>query len=426
MNKLLEEYRARDLLQDATEGAAEHLAEAARAIYIGFDPTAASLHLGSLVPIMGLVHAQRAGHTPIALVGGGTGLIGDPSGKTAERQLLTKEKAAENAEGIRGQLEHFLDFEAKSNPARMRNNHDWLGGLALVDFLRDIGKHFSVNQLMAKESVRRRLQDEDSGISYTEFSYALLQSYDFLELSRQEGCTVQMGGSDQWGNITAGIDLIRRVEGERAFGVVYPLITNSSGIKFGKSEAGAVWLDPALTSPFRFYQYWINVEDRDAIRYLKFFSLLSLDEISDLEEAVETEPWKRTAQRALAEDVTRRLHGESGLVSAERATKALFSGEIAGLAVDEIADVFSDIPSSQVDAPDLEGEGVSLADLLVSCDLASSKGDARRSIEGGGVYVNSERVGDTAASVTSAQAIEGRFVLLRKGKKNYHLVAIRR
>jgi tyrosyl-tRNA synthetase len=359
-------------------------------------------------------------------VGGGTGLIGDPSGKTAERQLLTKEKAAENAEGIRGQLEHFLDFEAKSNPARMRNNHDWLGGLALVDFLRDIGKHFSVNQLMAKESVRRRLQDEDSGISYTEFSYALLQSYDFLELSRQEGCTVQMGGSDQWGNITAGIDLIRRVEGERAFGVVYPLITNSSGTKFGKSEAGAVWLDPALTSPFRFYQYWINVEDGDAIRYLKFFSLLSLDEISDLEEAVETEPWKRTAQRALAEDVTRRLHGESGLVSAERATKALFSGEIAGLAVDEIADVFSDIPSSQVDAPDLEGEGVSLADLLVSCDLASSKGDARRSIEGGGVYVNSERVGDTAASVTSAQAIEGRFVLLRKGKKNYHLVAIRR
>jgi tyrosyl-tRNA synthetase len=426
MSQLLEEYRARDLLQDATEGAAEHLAEAPRAVYIGFDPTAASLHLGSLVPIMGLVHAQRAGHTPIALVGGGTGLIGDPSGKTAERQLLTKEKAAENAEGIRGQLEHFLDFEAKSNPARMRNNHDWLGGLALVDFLRDIGKYFSVNQLMAKESVRRRLQDEDSGISYTEFSYALLQSYDFLELSRQEGCTVQMGGSDQWGNITAGIDLIRRVEGERAFGVVYPLITNSSGTKFGKSEAGAVWLDPALTSPFRFYQYWINVEDRDAIRYLKFFSLLSLDEISDLEEAVEAEPWKRAAQRALAEDVTRRLHGESGLASAERATKALFSGEIAGLAVDEIADVFSDIPSSQVDAPDLEGEGVSLADLLVSCDLASSKGDARRSIEGGGVYVNSERVDDTAASVTSTQAIEGRFVLLRKGKKNYHLVAIRR
>ena len=426
MSQLLEEYRARDLLQDATEGAAEHLAEAPRAVYIGFDPTAASLHLGSLVPIMGLVHAQRAGHTPIALVGGGTGLIGDPSGKTAERQLLTKEKAAENAEGIRGQLEHFLDFEAKSNPARMRNNHDWLGGLALVDFLRDIGKYFSVNQLMAKESVRRRLQDEDSGISYTEFSYALLQSYDFLELSRQEGCTVQMGGSDQWGNITAGIDLIRRVEGERAFGVVYPLITNSSGTKFGKSEAGAVWLDPALTSPFRFYQYWINVEDRDAIRYLKFFSLLSLDEISDLEEAVEAEPWKRAAQRALAEDVTRRLHGESGLASAERATKALFSGEIAGLAVDEIADVFSDIPSSQVDAPDLEGEGVSLADLLVSCDLASSKGDARRSIEGGWVYVNSERVDDTAASVTSTQAIEGRFVLLRKGKKNYHLVAIRR
>jgi tyrosyl-tRNA synthetase len=421
---LLEVYRNRALLQDGTEGVADHLSEAPRTIYIGFDPTAPSLHLGSLVPIMGLVHAQRAGHTPLALVGGGTGLIGDPSGRTAERQLLTKELAAENAEGIRKQLEHFLDFESKSNPAQMRNNHDWLGGLAFVDFLRDIGKHFSVNQMLAKESVKRRLENED-GISYTEFSYSLLQSYDFLELYRREGCTVQMGGSDQWGNITQGIDLVRRVESTRAFGVVFPLITNASGAKFGKSEAGAVWLDPALTSPFRFYQYWINVEDADAIRYLKFFSLLSLNEIADLEAAVEAEPWKRAAQRALAEDVTRRLHGETGLASAERATKALFSGEIAGLAVDEIADVFSDIPSSEIDGPDLEGDGVSLADLLISCGLASSKGDARRSIEGGGVYVNSVRVDDTTTGVTSEQTIDGRFILLRKGKKNYHLVAIR-
>ena len=426
MTPLLDEFRARDLLQDATEGVAEHLGEAPRSIYIGFDPTAASLHLGSLVPIMGLVHAQRAGHTPIALVGGGTGLIGDPSGKTAERQLLTKEKAAENAEGIRAQLEHFLDFEARSNPARMRNNHDWLGGLALVDFLRDIGKHFSVNQLMAKESVKRRLQNEETGISYTEFSYALLQSYDFLELYRREGCTVQMGGSDQWGNITAGIDLVRRVEGARAFGVVFPLVTNASGTKFGKSEAGNVWLDPALTSPFRFYQYWINVDDADALRYLKFFTLFDGDVIGELAAALEAEPHRRAAQRALAEDVTRRLHGETGLAAAERATKALFSGDIEGLAAHEIADVFADVPSSEIAAEELSGEGASVVELLANTGLASSRGDARRSIEGGGVYVNNVRVGDAGAAVTSDDTIDGRFVLLRKGKKSYHLVAVKR
>jgi tyrosyl-tRNA synthetase len=425
MSDLLEEFRARDLLQDATEGAGAHLAEEPRTVYIGFDPTAASLHLGSLVPIMGLVHAQRAGHTAIALVGGGTGLIGDPSGKTVERQLLTKEKAAENAEGIRAQLEHFLDFEAKSNPARMRNNHDWLGGLTLVDFLRDIGKHFSVNQLMAKESVKRRLEDEDTGISYTEFSYALLQSYDFLELYRREGCTVQMGGSDQWGNITAGIDLVRRVEGARAYGVVFPLVTNASGTKFGKSEAGNVWLDPELTSPFRFYQYWINVEDADALRYLKFFTLLDGGAIAELADALESEPHKRAAQRALAADVTRRLHGETGLAAAERATRALFSGDIEGLGADEIADVFADVPSSEVTADSLAGEGTGLVDLLVTTELASSKGDARRSIEGGGVYVNNGRVQDVNSAVTMSDAIEGRFLLLRKGKKRYHLVAVR-
>jgi tyrosyl-tRNA synthetase len=424
MSDLLEEFRARDLLQDATEGAGAHLAEEPRTVYIGFDPTAASLHLGSLVPIMGLVHAQRAGHTAIALVGGGTGLIGDPSGKTVERQLLTKEKAAENAEGIRAQLEHFLDFEAKSNPARMRNNHDWLGGLTLVDFLRDIGKHFSVNQLMAKESVKRRLEDEDTGISYTEFSYALLQSYDFLELYRREGCTVQMGGSDQWGNITAGIDLVRRVEGARAYGVVFPLVTNASGTKFGKSEAGNVWLDPELTSPFRFYQYWINVEDADALRYLKFFTLLDGGAIAELADALESEPHKRAAQRALAADVTRRLHGETGLAAAERATRALFSGDIEGLGADEIADVFADVPSSEVTADSLAGEGTGLVDLLVTTELASSKGDARRSIEGGGVYVNNGRVQDVNSAVTMSDAIEGRFLLLRKGKKRYHLVAV--
>jgi tyrosyl-tRNA synthetase len=423
---LLDVFRARGLLQDATDGVGEHLAEAPRTVYIGFDPTASSLHLGNLVPIMGLVHAQRAGHTPIALVGGGTGLIGDPSGKTVERLLLTKDLAAENAEAIRAQLAPFLDFEAKANPARMRNNHDWLGGLALIDFLRDIGKHFSVNQLLAKESVKRRLEGDDAGISYTEFSYALLQSYDFLELYRREGCTVQMGGSDQWGNITAGIDLVRRVERERAFGVVFPLITSASGAKFGKSEAGNVWLDPRLTSPFRFYQYWINVEDADAIRYLKLFTLLGLDEITKLAEAVEAEPHRRVAQRALAEDVTRRLHGETGLAAAERATRALFSGDIEGLGADEIADIFADIPSSEISAERLKGEGASVVDLLVDGGLASSKGDARRSIEGGGVYVNNVRVEDAGSTLTMDETIDGRFLLLRKGKKSYHLIGVAR
>ncbi|HAY77214.1 MAG TPA: tyrosine--tRNA ligase [Gemmatimonadetes bacterium] len=423
---LLDEYRERDLLQDSTEGVSEHLLEESRRIYIGFDPTAPSLHLGSLVPIMGLVHAQRAGHTPIALIGGGTGLIGDPSGKSTERQLLTKELAAENAASIRGQLEHFLDFEVKSNPALVRNNLDWLHDLRVVDFLRDVGKHFSVNQMMAKESVKRRIQNEESGISFTEFSYALLQSYDFLELYRRDGCTVQMGGSDQWGNITTGIDLVRRMEKARAFGVTYPLVTNSSGTKFGKSEAGNVWLDQELTSAFRFYQYWINVDDADALRYLNFFTLLGKSEIRELADALEKEPHRRAAQRALAEDVTRRLHGETGLAAAVRATQALFSGDIEGLTGDEIKDVFADVPSTQLPQIQFEGQGKSVIDLMVESGLASSRGDARRSVEGGGVYVNNQRVETVDADVTADSAIEGRFLLLRKGKKSYHLVALLR
>ena len=421
---LLAELEWRGLLHDATEGAAEHLAEAPRTIYIGFDPTGRSLHIGTLLPIMGLVHAQRAGHTPIALVGGGTGLIGDPSGKTSERKLLTKEQVAENAEGIRAQLEHFLDFEAKSNAARMRNNLDWLGGLPLVDFLRDIGKHFSVNQLLAKESVKRRIASEESGISFTEFSYALLQSYDFLELHRTEGCTVQMGGSDQWGNITAGIDLVRRMDGARAYGVVFPLITQASGVKFGKTEEGAIWLDAEMTSPFRFYQYWINVDDADAVRYLKFFTLLGRERIDELAGELEAAPQARAAQKALAEDVTRRLHGETGLAAAQRATRALFGGEVEGLSATEIADIFADVPSSDVAKEALSGAGKPLVDLLVEAGVTSSKGEARRAIEGGGVYVNGVRVSDVAAAVTLDRAIEGRFLLVRMGKKRYHLVGV--
>jgi tyrosyl-tRNA synthetase len=422
---LLAELGWRGLLHDSTEGADEHFATGERTVYAGFDPTGASLHVGSLVPIMGLVHAQRAGHTPIALVGGGTGLIGDPSGKTSERKLLTKDRVASNAASIRAQLEHFLDFGAKANPARMRNNLDWLGGLSLVDFLRDVGKHFSLNQMLAKETVRRRLASEDSGMSFTEFSYALLQSYDFLELNRSEGCTAQLGGSDQWGNITSGIDLIRRVESERAFGVVLPLVTQSSGVKFGKTEEGAVWLDAAMTSPFRFYQFWINVDDADVVRYLRYFTLLDLDRIVELEHDVASAPGQRSAQKALAEDVTRRLHGETGLARARQATEALFGGGVAGLGADDIADIFADVPSHETGRERLGGEGTALLELLADAGIAASKGDARRSIEGGGVYLNNVRVDDVARRVSMSDTIDGRFMLIRIGKKRYHLIGIR-
>ena len=425
MSEFIEELRWRGLLQDATEGAAEHLAEAPRKGYIGFDPTARSLHIGSLLVIMDLVHLQRHGHTPIALVGGGTGLIGDPSWRTTERQLLTKEQAAENAEGLRAQLAHFLDFEAKSNAAIMRNNLDWLGQLPLVDFLRDIGKHFLVNQLIAKETVKRRLEDEKTGISFTEFSYALLQSYDFLELYRRDGCTLQLGGSDQWGNITAGTDLVRRVEGGKAFGVVSPLLTNASGTKFGKAEAGNIWLDPELTSPYAFYQYWINTDDRDVVGYLKCFSLLTRDEIDELEAATEAEPQKRSAQTALADDVTRRVHDETGLAKARQATRALFAGDLSGLSADEIGEVFADVPSSELLKDRLGGDGMPLVDLLAESGVTTSKGDARRSIEGGGIYLNGARVQEVARSVSMDDTVEGRYLLLRKGKKAYHLVAVR-
>jgi tyrosyl-tRNA synthetase len=424
MSALVEELRWRGLLQDMTEGAAEHLAEAPRHGYIGFDPTAPSLHVGNLLVVMDLVHLQRHGHTPIALVGGGTGLIGDPSGRDAERQLLTKEQAAENAEGIRGQLEHFLDFAVDPNAAVMRNNLDWLGELALVDFLRDVGKHFSVNQLMAKESVRRRLEDPDVGLSYTEFSYILMQSYDFLELYRRDACTVQFGGSDQWGNITAGTDLIRRVDGGKAFGVVSPLVTNASGRKFGKTESGSVWLDPNLTSPFAFYQFWLNTDDADAVKYLKYFSLLSREEIAELYAATEVEPHKRAAQRALGEDVTRRVHGETGLAKALQATNALFGGDLAGLSASDIADVFGDVPSSEIGRQELVADGKLIVDLLEESGIATSKGDARRSIEGGGIYLNNRRVESIDSRVTARDAIDGRFLVLRKGKKSYQLVEV--
>ena len=419
---LLDEYKWRGLLHDATDGAAQAFASEPRVAYIGFDPTASSLHVGSLVPIMGLVHLQRAGHTPVALVGGGTGLIGDP--KATERPLLSKEEAEANAAGIHAQLAHFLDFEAKGNPARMANNLDWLGKVGMVDFLRDVGKHFSINALLGKDSIRRRVQDPEASISFTEFSYVLLQAYDFLELHDRMGCTVQMGGSDQWGNITAGTEFVRRVRGVRAYGVTFPLLTTSAGTKFGKTESGTVWLDPARTSPYRFYQFWMNTPDADAGAYLRRFTLFSREEIEELEASLAAEPHRRLAQKALAADVTRRLHGEDGLGRARNASQVLFGGEVEGLEAGEIADIFADVPSSRVTRGDLQEGGLPLVDLLHGSGLAISKSDARRAIAGGGVYLNNRRVAEASARVAPDDALQGEFLVLRRGKKRYHLVRV--
>ena len=420
----LGELARRGLLKDVTDGTAEHLGGGSRVCYAGFDPTAASLHVGHLLPIMGLVQVQRLGHHPVALVGGGTGLIGDPSGRTAERALLTREQVREHARTIRVQLEHFLDFDVSANPARVRDNLDWLDEIGLVGFLRDTGKHFSINAMMRKESVRRRLEDEEAGISYTEFSYLLLQAYDFLELHRREGCTVQLGGSDQWGNITAGIDLIRRATGADAFGFTVPLLTTASGTKFGKTEAGAVWLDPEQTSPYRFYQFWINVEDDDVISYLRAITLLSSEEISELAGATRVEPSGGRRSAISPKTLPGASTGRTALRGARRATDALFGGELEGLGATDIEEVFTDVPSSEVSRDDLSGDGMPLVQLLADAGVTTSRGDARRSIEGGGVYMNNRRVVDVDARVRADQAIEGRFLVLRKGKKRYHLTRV--
>ncbi len=422
---LFDEYRWRGMLQDATQGAEAAFDAEVQTAYVGFDPTAASLHVGHLLPIMGLVHLQRAGHRPIAVVGGGTGLIGDPSGKSEERRLLTQDQVAANAERVRRQLESFLDFEGVPNRARLVNNLEWLGDMSMLDFLRDVGKHFPVNTMLRKESVRRRLEDEAVGLSYTEFSYLLLQSYDFYRLLTDYGCRFQFGGSDQWGNITGGIELVRRMTGEKVYGAVFPLITTASGVKFGKTEEGAVWLDPERTSPYRFYQYWVNTDDADVGRYLRYFSLRPRSEIEGLEESLRDRPQEREGQEALAAEMTERVHGTEGLIRARAATEVLFGGaEIEGLDAGEIADIFADVPSSRVARRELEGEGTGLVALLADAGVTGSRGEARRGIEQGGVYLNNRRVTDPRAQVTLDDAIEGRFLVLRRGKKRYHLVEI--
>jgi len=387
---LIAELEWRGLLYDASEGAREALAAGPTTGYIGFDPTAASLHVGSLLPILQLARLQRAGHLPIALVGGGTGLIGDPSGKTQERMLLSIEQVDANLAGIRAQLERFLDFDAPRNAARIVNNADWLRPLELIAFLRDVGKHFTVNYMIAKESVKRRLEGDD-GISFTEFSYMLLMAYDYVVLYDRFNCTLQMGGSDQWGNITAGMDLIRRLRSGKAQGIVSPLVTTSAGTKFGKSEAGTVWLDPNLTSPFRFYQFWLNVDDRDVIKYLKFFTFKTRDEIDELARAAAEQPERREAQRSLARTVTAMVHGEDQVARAERAAALLFGEDLASAALEDVLMVFDAAPSSDVVMPP---DGLTVVDLLTATKLAASRSEAVRLVKGNGIYVNNVRSSD--------------------------------
>ncbi|HYT50153.1 MAG TPA: tyrosine--tRNA ligase [Pyrinomonadaceae bacterium] len=420
---LFDEFKWRGMLYEATPDLREVLAKEKLTAYIGFDPSAPSLHVGSLLPVMGLARLQRFGHTPIAIAGGGTGLIGDPSGKTKERQLLTNEQVEANLAGIKEQLGHFLDFDAKPNPARIVNNADWLGPITMMEFLRDVGKHFTVNNLLGKEAISRRLES-DEGISFTEFSYPLLQAYDYLTLFDRYKCTMQMGGSDQWGNILAGIDLIRRLRGARAHGLVFPLVTASSGVKFGKTEAGAVWLDAKLTSPYRFYQFWLNTDDRDVSTYLKFFTWLSKEDIDQLEQMVNTAPEKREAQRRLAREVTVMLHGETELEKAVRASEVLFGKEISGMSVAQILDIFADVPSTELEKSKLDDDGFTLADVLVLSGLAPSKGEAKRLVQGGGIAVNNVRADDVRKSISVSEFIDGQVLVLRKGARHYHLIRI--
>jgi tyrosyl-tRNA synthetase len=418
---LFEEFEWRGMLYDATDGAREALASEKVTAYIGFDPTASSLHVGSLLPIMALARLQKFGHSPIALVGGGTGMIGDPSGKSAERSLMSIEEIDANARGMRAQLERFLDFKAVPNAARMINNADWLRKVGLLEFLRDTGKHFTVNYMLAKESVKRRLGG-DEGISFTEFSYLLLQAHDYLHLHRATGCTLQMGGSDQWGNIVAGCDLIRKVESTKAHGVVLPLVTTSSGTKFGKTEAGTVWLDPERTSAFKFYQFWLNADDRDVIRYLKFFTWLDRDMIAALEKTLTEAPEKRDAQRTLAREVTTMVHGAGELERAERASKVLFGGSLADASVDDILMVFDDVPATEMRADELAT--FTATALVTHAGLAASKGEATRLIKQGGIYFNDRRITDERSAVTLDDAIGGRVIVLRKGQRDRRVVRI--
>ena len=412
---LFEELQWRGMVQEATVGAREALATESVTAYIGFDPTASSLHVGSLLTVMGLARLQKFGHTPIAIVGGGTGMIGDPSGKSQERNLLSADQVDANVAGIRAQLERFLDFSTAPNAARIVNNADWLGTIDVLSFLRDVGKHFTVNYMLQKDSVSRRIESED-GISFTEFSYLILQSYDFLQLFDRYQCTFQMGGSDQWGNITAGTDLIRKVRGKKAHGLVWPLLKTSSGTKFGKTEAGTVWLDPARTSERDFYQFWLQTDDRDVIGHLKFFTWLDRAEIDALECAVVENPASRTAQRRLADEVTQTVHGEGALTRVQSDAALRFGGAVTAEALQNVAP-FATISAAKIHA------GLATTELVVIAGLAKSKSEAFRLIEQGGITINDAAVSDPRGLVSLDQALGSRFKV-SKGRRSVSVVEV--
>ena len=420
---ILDELQWRGLIADCTD-TAELTKKIASPVtlYCGFDPTADSLHVGHLVPLLALRRFQNFGHHPIAVAGGATGSIGDPSGKSAERSLLTKDQIKANVESVRPQLAKLLDFDAKQNPAKLVDNADWMSPISYLDFLRDVGKHFTVNQMVAKESVRARMEDREVGISYTEFSYMLLQAFDFYVLARDHGCELQIGGSDQWGNITAGIDLMRKKLSKQGYGLTMPLITKADGTKFGKTEGGSVWLDPKKTSVYKFYQFWINTADADVIRYLKFFTFLTKEEVATLEQQHTANPGAREAHKALAKATTDLIHGEHATQEAVRASQILFGGDLKDIGESTFNEIIGEVPTKEIEKAKLDGAGIPLVELLVHAGLCPSKGQARKDIEGGGVNLNNVREAKADRAVTSTDLLFGKHVLLRKGKKNYVVV----
>ncbi|MGR6834558.1 tyrosine--tRNA ligase [Aliivibrio wodanis] len=418
-NELLQDLKARGLIAQCTadEELAEHLSTDCRTLYCGFDPTADSLHIGSLVPLLVLKRFQQAGHKPLALVGGATGLIGDPSFKAAERQLNTSDVVGDWVNKIHAQVSAFVDFNESKNGAEVVNNLDWIGEINVIEFMRDIGKHFSVNAMIQKESVKQRIDREGSGISFTEFSYMLLQSYDFAALNKAKECTLQIGGSDQWGNITGGIDLTRRMNRNKVFGLTLPLVTKSDGTKFGKTESGTIWLDPSKTSPYAFYQFWLGTADADVYNFLRFFTFLSVDEIAAIEESDKSVQGRPAGQGVLAKEVTRLVHGEEGLASSIRITDALFSGDLASLTETDLAQLAQDgLPTTELDASEQ-----TIVEVLTQSELAKSNKMAREFIGNGAVSVNGEKVADSEVVLKKEDALFGKYSVIKRGKKLFNL-----
>lgn len=432
---LFDDLKWRGLIQQTTDDTTlpGWLASEPRTIYVGFDPTADSMHVGHLMGLMMLRRFQRAGHKPIALMGGATGMIGDPSGKSEERKMLSEDALRANVAGMESQMRATLEFDTGPNPVRFVNNYDWMSRFSFLEFLRDVGKHFPVNVMLAKDSVRSRLERADTGMSYTEFSYMLVQAYDFVHLHEHFGCQLQAGGSDQWGNITAGIDLARRLRAidpsvqatpVQLFGFTWPLLTKADGTKMGKTESGALWLSAARTSPYQFYQYWVNVDDSDAGRCLRILTELEREEIESLDAARAAKPEARESQRRLAEELTQLIHGEAGLAAARRATEIFFGAEIDRLSDDQLGEIFADVPSRTLPRSRLESPGLTIIDALVESGLAKSKGEARRTVEQGGAYVNNRRIDSIDRALTTQDLASQSVIVLRSGKKKYALLRL--